>query len=145
MKVRPSVLIIENQKVMLMRYRYGQADVYNLAGGNPDKGETLTQTLVRELREELGIEIEIGAMILSGEVILEEQKNDVLHCVFRAKISAGIPILNPAETSALELAWILIEDLHTIEMYPNIGIDLQKILMKESDYEYIGKISQKWY
>ncbi len=145
MQVRPSILIIENQRVMLMRYRYGQTDVYNLAGGNPDKGETLTETLVRELREELGIEIEIGTMILSGEVLLEGQKNDVLHCVFRARIVSGIPTLNPAETSALELVWILIEDLHNLEMYPNVGIDLQKILMKESEYEYIGKISQKWY
>ena len=38
MKVRPSVVIVENNCVLLMRYRYGQTDVYNLPGGNVDNG-----------------------------------------------------------------------------------------------------------
>lgn len=145
MKVRPSILVIENQQVLLMRYRYGQVDVYHLPGGNPDTGETLTATLVRELREELGVGIEVGTMILSGEVILPEQTEDVLHCVFRANVSMGIPVLNPAETSALEIVWRDISELNTVEMYPNVGYELQRVIMQESDYQYIGKVSQQWH
>jgi 8-oxo-dGTP diphosphatase len=145
MKVRPSILVIENQEVLLMRYRYGQVDVYNLPGGNPEPGETLTETLIRELQEELGVKIEVGTMILSGEVILPEQKEDVLHCVFRANVSMGIPALNPDETSALELVWRDISEINTIEMYPNVGYELQRVIMQESDYQYVGKIPQQWY
>ena len=85
MKVRPSVAIIENEKVLLMRYRYGETDVYNLPGGNVDAGETLEQTLVRELQEELGIQISVGEMLLAGEVILPQQKTDVLPLLFKAE------------------------------------------------------------
>jgi 8-oxo-dGTP diphosphatase len=145
MKVRPSILVIENQEVLLLRYRYGNVDVYNLPGGNPEPGETLTETLVRELQEELGIKIEVRTMILSGEVILPEQKEDVLHCVFRANVAFGTPVLNPAETSALEVVWIDISEINTVEMYPNVGYELQRVIMQESNYQYVGKIPQQWH
>jgi 8-oxo-dGTP diphosphatase len=145
MKVRPSVVIIENDCVLLMRYRYGQTDVYNLPGGNVDKGETLAQTVVRELQEELGIEIAVKKMILAGEVLMPEPKKDVLHCVFLAKIIEGKPILNLMETSALEVVWKPIKELSSLDMYPNVGADLQKILLEDVDFQYVGRVGQAWY
>ena len=145
MKVRPSVIIIENDCVMLMRYRYGQTDVYNLPGGNVDKGETLDQTVVRELQEELGIEIAVEKMILTGEVLMPGPKNDVLHCVFLGKIIAGKPILNPMETSALEVVWKPINTLKELDMYPNIGADLERILSGDVGFHYVGRVEQGWY
>lgn len=142
MKVRPSVAIVENNQILLMRYRYGNTDVYNLAGGNVDKGETLSSTVVRELQEELGIDIELGDMLLTGDVIMPEGKEDVLHCVFKAKILKGKPVLNPQETSALEVLWKPIEELNQLDMYPNVGIELQKAL--NQGFEYIGKVRQEW-
>lgn len=145
MKVRPSVVIIENNCVLLMRYSYGQRDVYNLPGGNVDKGETLAQTVVRELQEELGIEIAIEKMILMGEVLMESPKNDVLHSVFLAKIIQGKPILNPKETSALEVVWKPIDTLKDLAMYPNVGADLENILSENINFKYIGGINQQWF
>ena len=145
MKVRPSVVIIENESVLLMRYRYGQTDVYNLPGGNVDKGETLAQTVVRELQEELGIEITVEKMILTGDVIMPEGKEDILHCVFLAKILEGKPILNPIETSALEVVWKPIKELNTLDMYPNVGTELERILSQDIGFQYVGKVEQEWY
>lgn len=143
MKVRPSVAIVENNQVLLMRYRYGNTDVFNLPGGNVDKGETLASTVVRELQEELGIDIELEPMILTGDVIMPEGKEDVLHCVFKAKILNGKPMLNPKETSALEVLWKPIEELNQLDMYPNVGLELQKVLSQ--GFEYIGKVRQQWH
>jgi 8-oxo-dGTP diphosphatase len=141
MKVRPSVVIIENDCLLLMRYRYGQTDVYNLPGGNVDKGETLTQTVVRELQEELGIEIAVEKMILVGEMLMPEPQKDVLHCVFLAKIIEGKPVLNPMETSALEVVWKPIKELNSLAMYPNVGVYLQEVV----DFQYVGRVEQEWY
>lgn len=145
MKVRPSVAIIENEKVLLMRYRYGDTDVFNLPGGNVDAGETLTDTLIRELQEELGIQIAVGEMLVAGEVILPQQKTDVLHCVFKAKIIAGTPVLNAKETSALEVLWQPITLLNQLAMYPNVADDLQGILTENKGFEYLGRLDQVWY
>lgn len=145
MKVRPSIAIIENNNLLLMRYCYGNTNIYNLPGGNVDKGETLTQTVVRELKEELRIEVEVGKMILSGDVIMPKGKEDVLHCIFEGKIIAGKPVLNPHETSALAVVWMPLTDLNNLEMYPNVGAELQHFFLKEQGNNYMGKIEQKWF
>lgn len=145
MKVRPSVVIIENDCVLLMLYRYGQTDVYSLPGGNVDKGETLAQTVVRELQEELGIEIAVEKLILTGEVLMPEPKKDVLHCIFLAKITQGKPTLNPIETSALEVVWKPINTLKDLDMYPNIGAELERILLEDAGFQYVERVRQGWY
>lgn len=145
MKVRPSIAIVENNHLLLMQYRYGNTDVYNLPGGNVDKSETLTETVVRELMEELGIEVGLKEMILLGDVIMPEGKEDVLHCVFEGKILSGKPVLNPKETSALAVVWIPLVDLHELEMYPNIGAQLQRFYLKGWRIDYMGRIGQKWF
>ena len=145
MKVRPSIAIVENNHLLLMQYRYGNTDVYNLPGGNVDKSETLTETVVRELMEELGIEVGLKEMILLGDVIMPEGKEDVLHCVFEGKILSGKPVLNPKETSALAVVWMPLVDLHELEMYPNIGAQLQWFYLEGRRINYMGRIGQKWF
>jgi ADP-ribose pyrophosphatase YjhB (NUDIX family) len=145
MKVRPSIAIVENNHLLLMRYHYGKTDVYNLPGGNVDKGDTLTETVIRELMEELKIEVNLESMILSGDVIMSEGKEDVLHCVFKGKILAGKPILNPKETSALAVVWMPLVNLHELEMYPNVGAELQRFFIKGHGIDYMGRIGQKWF
>ncbi len=51
-----------------MQYRYGDTDVFALPGGNPDPGEDLEATLERELMEELGVDIQVFAMLFCGVV-----------------------------------------------------------------------------
>lgn len=146
MKVRPALLLIENNHVLLLHYRYGDADVYGLPGGNPDKGETLDQTVVRELQEELGIEVEVGPMVLTGEVLTPEiGKDDMLHLIFTGQLIGGIPRLNPQETSALAIAWKPVRELHTLNLYPNVGVQIQDLFLSQTSPGYIGKINQTFF
>jgi 8-oxo-dGTP diphosphatase len=140
MKVRPAALIEVNNHVLLMRYRYSESDVFALPGGNPDRGEALTQTLERELREELGVEIEVGRMVLMGEVSVTERKEDVLHVVFLARVVAGIPSLNANETTANELVWKPLQTLSDLNLYPNIGSQLLTL-----NEPYVGIIKQPFF
>lgn len=50
-------VIERDSKVLAMRSKYGR---YFLPGGGQDKGETLTECLLREVREETGLEIRVG-------------------------------------------------------------------------------------
>lgn len=145
MKVRPCALIIENNHVLLMQYLYSGQEVFALPGGNPDLGETLTQALVRELREELSIETEIQGLLLAGEVILPHQKQDVLHTVFAAKIIAGIPQINPSHTSALGVCWKPLQSLGELNMYPNVGENIQDMWLGYDSKVYIGRINQPFF
>jgi ADP-ribose pyrophosphatase YjhB (NUDIX family) len=143
--VRPAVLIIENQQVLTMQYNYGGQEVYNLPGGNLELGEYLSEALSREMQEELGIEVTVGVMILVGEVYFEDRKKHTLHLLFEGKIKAGIPTLNPNETSALGIKWLNISDLDTVNLYPNLTKSIQDYLAGKLNNKYIGKIDQQWF
>ena len=145
MKVRPAALIIRNNCVLLMQYKYADADVLGLPGGNPDAGETLAEALKRELNEELGVEIEVKEMCIVGEVSLPQLKNDVLHCVFMSHILSGDPRTNPAQTTAIGAVWQPVEILESLNLYPNVGRQIGVFLENQNAPVYVGKIDQKYF
>jgi ADP-ribose pyrophosphatase YjhB (NUDIX family) len=66
-------------------------------GGHIEEGETQTQALIREMREELNVEI------VPGQYLMTQTKHGgrlVLHC-WSANIPAGEPTPNPAEIVAI--------------------------------------------
>lgn len=149
MKVRPSALIWRQQanqtEILLMRYNYGGQDVFALPGGNPDRNETLPQTIIREIREELGVSVDVGEMILAGEMLLSQRNDDVLHIVFAARNLQGEPNLNPAETTALNLVWIPVSEVDKLNLYPNIGARIQPWFNSATYLGYVGRIEQQYF
>jgi 8-oxo-dGTP diphosphatase len=142
MNVRPCAIIIQDNKLLVLKYNYNGNTVYGLPGGNPDPGETLGQTLIRELREELSIDISVSQMALTGEVIREGQA--ILHCAFLCKIISGEPSANPMQTTSLCCEWLDISNIDQVNMYPNLGKYIQKLSF-ENTHVYIGKIKQQWF
>lgn len=144
MRVRPCALIIERNCVLTMKYRYGGAEVYALPGGNPDPGESLSQVIVRELREELGVETEVDQLAFCGEVIGEEGRKDALHAVFLVHLVAGLPTLNPEHTSAVEVVWLSMADLTSKHLYPHVGQEIRAFIHGKLLSVYLGKIEQPY-
>lgn len=145
MKIRPAILIIENEKILTMQYNYGGQDVYNLPGGNLEFGEHLSNALAREMIEEMGIQVSIGDLMMVGEVHALAQQKQTFHFIFEGKIIEGTPILNPKETSAIAIKWLDINDLKLVNLYPNISEKLLLYLAGNLENKYIGKIEQQWF
>ncbi len=144
MRCRPALVLIENNHLLVMKYQYGEQFIYNLPGGNPDPSELLSETITRECMEELGIDVEVGDMLLMGQVSGSEQRDDVLHILFEGELLAGIPELQVDETSALEVLWMPIEQIAHVIMYPNVGENLLDLILTQQKGKYIGTIQQPW-
>ncbi|PLK42397.1 NUDIX domain-containing protein [Emticicia sp. TH156] len=145
MKIRPAVVILEDDKLLTMHYQYGGQDVFNLPGGNLEYGEMLTTALERELEEELGIKAQIGELLMVGEVHFSEHQKQCIHFIFEGKITAGTPALNPEHTSAIDIRWVDIADLGTLHLYPNVSASLQTHLAGKLTDKYVGKLEQTWF
>ncbi len=146
MNVRPALAIYQNDQILLLRYRYGNYDVYALPGGNPEPGEGLQETLERELQEELQLEVEVFNFLFCGAVSRSKQAEDVLHCVFYGEIFDGEPIIDPKHTSALAIEWISIDKLPSLNLYPNVGTELEAYFHSRNPVlHYIGKIEQPYF
>jgi ADP-ribose pyrophosphatase YjhB (NUDIX family) len=144
MRCRPALVIIENDHLLLMKYEYGSQEIFNLPGGNPDENELFPQTIARECQEELAIEVEIGELLLMGEIPASQDRVASLHLLFQGKIISGIPVLQENETTAKEIIWMPIAEISKNLLYPNVGEELQDLIFLQKSGKYIGSINQPW-
>jgi 8-oxo-dGTP diphosphatase len=57
-------VVVQNGRVLLVKRRYAPlAGEWSLPGGGVEVGETLDACVVRELREETGLDVEVGPVI----------------------------------------------------------------------------------
>ena len=144
MRCRPALVILENNHVLVMKYQYGTQFIYNLPGGNTDPGESFPETVARECLEELGIDVEVGPLMLMGEIQATDKRPTSLHILFSGEILGGIPELQPNETNALEVLWLPVSQLSEVHMYPHVGLELQDLIFTQSQGRYVGTIDQPW-
>ncbi|WP_174718407.1 NUDIX domain-containing protein [Azoarcus sp. DN11] len=105
------VLMEREGRILLMR-RAGTGffdGLYSLPGGHVEPGESLGRTAVREMREEVGVDIDPAGLVHLGVVHRRSDTNRV-DFFLRAKAWAGEPrICEPDKCDALD--WFARDDL----------------------------------
>ncbi|MBF0183550.1 MAG: NUDIX domain-containing protein [Magnetococcales bacterium] len=144
MIIRPAGLVLHQQQLLTMRYRYGERDRFNLPGGNLEPGESIPICLQREFQEELGLTVAVGDLLCCSETLVGERH--AVHLIFPVTISAGTPQLNPQATRALEICWLPLVQLAQTPLYPSIAAPLsQWLLQGELPARYLGQVVQEWF
>ena len=117
MRIRGAVVIIENNKVALIRREKAGRIYYVFPGGKKESGETIEQCTKREAFEELGVEVEIG------ELITQVPYNGMQY-YYHAKIiggqfgtGQGEEFTDTTKGSYLPL-WVEIENLRVLDVVP---------------------------
>jgi 8-oxo-dGTP diphosphatase len=90
----------------LLRAREPKAGLWELPGGFCDGWEHPAESAVREAREELGVDITLGALVgmYMGSYDHQDETLPVLDCIYLATLPAGASVtLDPDESA--ELAW----------------------------------------
>ena len=87
-------------------------------GGKPEPGETPSQTLIRELHEELGLRLDEGDLAPLGTFV-SEAANEPGHRVVAEAFSVAIAAAEVTVQAELaELRWITPADAETLPLAP---------------------------
>ena len=110
MKVVMAAVVEKDGRYMICRRGPGRRleGVWEFPGGKLEERETPEQGLARELREELGIETEIGRII---DAQLESEFHEFIILYYLARITKG----EPALTEHSEIRYVLPGELTSYE------------------------------
>lgn len=86
-KVRATGVLIENNSLLLVKQKLSNNKNWSLPGGRVEPGETLEQALIREMKEETGLDVEPIRMLYVCDVAASD--NTVLHITFLTKRIGG--------------------------------------------------------
>jgi 8-oxo-dGTP diphosphatase len=117
MRDRGSVVIIENNQVLLIRREKNGEVYFVFPGGGIEPGETPEEAAVREAFEELGVHVKLCGMV-------DEIQFNGTQYFYRAEILAGTIGTGKAEEfsnqehGSYEPMFIQLDRLHSLTVYP---------------------------
>jgi 8-oxo-dGTP diphosphatase len=114
--VSAAVILDEAGRVLVVR-KHGTTR-FMQPGGKPEPGETPSQTLIRELHEELGVLLDEGDLEPLGTFI-SEAANEPGHRVVAEAFAASIEATQvTAQAELAELRWITPADAANLPLAP---------------------------
>ena len=132
-----SAAIVRDGKVLVVRRaRKPALNLYTLPGGVVETGETLTEAVAREVREETTLQFEPVALAGHREAIVRDvqgkvERHFVILC-FAARWSSGEPVLNEELDDARWLAPSELAGLRTTEGLAEIVAAAIEILARKT-------------
>jgi ADP-ribose pyrophosphatase YjhB (NUDIX family) len=107
MEVRVTGVVIEDGRLLVLNQDTDTGRSFSLPGGKVEPGETLQAALVREMREETGLDVEVGRLLY----VCDHPAADVTHMTFQTSVRGG------------ELGWIAGTDTNPIRGVEYVPID----------------------
>ncbi len=124
--VRPvtAAILIRGDKVFIGQRKAGKRleHLWEFPGGKLEEGETLQECLVREMREEFGIEVAIRDYF--GESVIHYERESIKLIAYLVDWTAG----EISVTDHQDCRWVSFDDLENYEFVPADVPFVQKLM-----------------
>ncbi len=118
-RVRVACIVVQDEAILLVRHVKGDKTYWLLPGGGVDYGEAAGDALIREMKEETHLNIELGDLVFVNDSIPPDGHRHVINLYFTAKVRGGELARGP-DSNLAELKFVPLEDLPKLEFYPDI-------------------------
>ena len=120
-----AAIIRSDNKIYATQRGYGDwKDYWEFPGGKIEPGETPQEALVREIKEELTADIEVGELIDTVEY--DYPGFHLSMDCFRCSIVSGTPVLKEAE----DARWLTADTIDSVDWLP-ADVEVVEILKNE--------------
>ncbi len=120
------IVMHDNRLLLVNAYPDGQSDLWCAPGGGQEPGTSLPETVAREIHEETGLQVSVGAMCLVNE--FHDPANGFHQVEVFFHCTVNDPEFDPSwrdpEDIVTERGWFTQDDLETIRFKPDRLFDL---------------------
>lgn len=108
-----------DDKILLVKHRKAGREYYLLPGGGQEIGESATEALVREWKEELNLSVKVGRFLFCGESVpTEQRRTQVFQMVFQIEsIEGTIEVRREGALAGFD--WIPVNTIDQIAFFPD--------------------------
>ncbi len=93
------------ENILMVKNKGSHSSYYTLPGGAVEKGETLEDAAIREVKEETGLDVKLDGFLAVSEAFFEERGHHAILFIFKGRIIDGeINILFPEEIE--DVTWM---------------------------------------
>jgi 8-oxo-dGTP diphosphatase len=147
-RVRVAVALLGPEGLLLVRHQKKDRSYWLIPGGGLEFGESMREAAHRELLEETGLEVEVGAFLMAAESLAPDRTRHVVHMVFRGIVTGGTLRLGdehmePHERRIVEVRWVPLEEVRRVVMHPPFGEQILTAL-QTPDPERLNFLDNLW-
>lgn len=132
-QIRLTGILKEEKSILLVKQKVSKHRAWSLPGGRLEHGETIEQGIVRELKEETGLDIEVVKLLFVCDK--PDASPPLIHITFLVKKVAGEIVLPTNEfddNPIYDVKMVAIDDL------TNYGFSQKFVDIIKSDFEDAG-------
>ncbi len=130
--VVPSVTaVVEDERNRILLIHKTDNDLWALPGGGHDIGESIGDTVVREVREETGYEVEVTGIVgtyTNPKHVMAYDDGEVrqqFSICFSARLAGG---QMRTSSESKEVAWVAVDRLSGLDMHPSMRLRIEHYL-----------------
>ena len=138
-RIRAAGILIKDGQILLVRHEKNGKSYYLLPGGGVEFGESVAEALVREFKEEVGLDIKVGPMVLVHDSIPPDQHRQVLNLYFVVS-SDQFDIRVTPDAVLRDAAFFSLSDFPKMTVNPDVKLEIMEGLKNNwaSGSRYLG-------
>jgi len=136
-------VIVRDEHILLVEVEFPNGNRFHLPGGGVEVGESLHQTLHREMVEEICAKVTIGRLLVTWEYHHSEVnprygKKNLLELVFECELLPDNEPRHPENPDPrhIGLTWVPLKEFANTPLLPNINDNILKMFNNSSQDVY---------
>ena len=117
-KIAQKAIIVNNNKVLLIRDSRESQVIWEIPGGRMNIDEEPREAVAREINEELGIDVEVGAVVYMEQFFHQQEGKRAFVIVYECQMKDMSAQMTMSEAELCEIVWISAAELPLYPLFP---------------------------